>query len=80
MFKTGDEAYEYRQSKREERLARERQEEEARRQAGEALSVPLSVVPELDRCAALRAGDTASSLAPTAAAPISLLFRRAHLV
>lgn len=49
MFKTGDEAYEFRRGTWVARRAREQREEEERQRAGEGVSRPLSRVPEIDR-------------------------------
>ena len=49
MFKTGEEAYEYRRGTWAERQAREAHEAQERQRAGEGVSCPLSRVPEIDR-------------------------------
>ena len=49
MFKTGEEAYEYRRGTWAERQAREAREAQERQRAGEGVTRPLSRVPEIDR-------------------------------
>ena len=49
MFKTGEEAYEYRRGTWAERQAREARESQERQRAGEGVTRPLSRVPEIDR-------------------------------